>query len=129
MIDERLMEWINRAKSDWISEPSKARSFDIGQRIQFLTIDIITQICLGTPVGCVASDSDKYEILKTVEQGTSVCQHFSILLELNSLLFYITKIPLLGPRLIPQASDRSGVGRIMGVSSLATQPRSLLIAC
>ena len=126
MIDERLMEWIDRAKLDWMSEPSKVRTFDIGQRIQFLTVDIITQICLGRPLGCITSDSDKYDILKTVEQGTSMCQPFSVLLELNSLLYYITKIPILGHRLIPQASDKSGVGRIMSVSLLAVHIRKKL---
>lgn len=120
MIDEQLIKWISRAKSDWMSEPSKARAVDIGKRIQFLTVDIITKICLGTALGYVASDSDKYEFLETVERGNSMCQHFSVLLELNSLLYYITKIPILGPRLIPQASDASGVGRIMGVSLSAT---------
>ena len=93
MIDEQIMNWIYRAKTDWISEPSRARPFDIGKRIQFLTVDIITKICLGTALGCVASDSDKYNFLDTVERGSSVCQYFSVLLEFNSLLYYLTKIP------------------------------------
>ena len=126
MIDEQLLEWIDRAKLDWISEPSKAIAFDIGKRIQFLTVDIITRICLGTALGCVASDSDKYGFLETVERGSSVCQQFSVLLELNSLLYYLSKIPMIGPRLMPQASDTSGVGRLMGVSVSATYPDSWL---
>ncbi len=120
MIDEQIMSWICRAKADWMSEPSKAKFCDIGKQLQFLTVDIITRICLGTALGCVASGSDKYEFLKTVEQGNFLCQYFSVLLELNYLLYYNTKIPILGPRLIPQASDASGVGRIMGVSLSAT---------
>lgn len=126
MIVEQLVQWICRAKSDWMSEPSQARPFDIGKRIQFLTVDVITKICLGGALGCVTSDSDKYEFLETVEKGNSVCQHFSALLELNSLIHYITKIPILGPRLIPQASDKTGVGRIMGVSLPVIYPNSLL---
>lgn len=114
IIDEEIMGWIRQI--DCVSEPSKAKAYDIGKRIEFLTVDIITRICLGTAFGCIASDSDKYDFLETVKQGSSFCQYLSILHELNSLLFYITKIPILGRYIIPQPSDKSGVGRILGVS-------------
>lgn len=127
VINEQIVEWIRRVKSDWISVPARAKSFDIGKRIQFLTVDIITEICLGTALGCVASDSDKYEFLETVEKSSSFNQQFSVLLELNSLIRYVTKIPVLGNRLLPQASDKSGVGRIMGVSLPTKGPNSWLI--
>lgn len=115
IIDRRLLDWLRRVDSVWTSEPTKLRSFDIGKRIQFLTVDIITELCLGTALGCVASDSDKHDFLETVQQGNTVCQHFSVLLELNSLLYYLTKLPLLGPLLVSKPTDRAGVGRIMGV--------------
>ena len=114
IIDERLLDWLRRLKA---SEPGKLKSFDIGKRIQFLTVDIITELCLGTALGCVASDSDKHDFLATVQRGNTVCQHFSVLLELNSLMYYLTKLPFLGPLIVPKASDRAGVGRIMGVCS------------
>ena len=69
-----------------MSGPGKYSTFDIGKGIQFLTVDIITKICLGMALGCVASDSHKYDFLATVEQGNPVCQHFSVILELNSLM-------------------------------------------
>lgn len=119
MIDEQLMQWVGRARFDWASDSNNVKSFDIGKRIQFLTVDVMTQICLGQPLGCVESDSDQYDFLKSIEQGNKVCQHLSVLLELNSLLHHIAKIPIIGARLVPQATDRSGVGRIMGVSSSA----------
>lgn len=117
IIDERLLDWLRRLNSMWASEPGKLKSFDIGKRIQFLTVDIITELCLGTALGCVASDSDKHDFLATVQRGNTVCQHFSVLLELNSLMYYLTKLPFLGPLIVPKASDRAGVGRIMGVCS------------
>lgn len=89
-----------------------------------MTFDIITKICLGTALGCVASDSDKYEYLETVEKASAFNQQFSVLLELNSLVRYLTMVPTLGSRLIPQAGDKSGVGRIMGVSLPAICPKS-----
>ena len=116
IMDEQLMQWLGRASADWASDSTTAKPFDIGKRIQFLTVDIMTKICLGQPLGCVESDSDQYDFLQSIEQGNTVCQHLSVLLELNSLLHFIAKIPIIGARLVPQATDNSGVGRIMGVS-------------
>lgn len=117
MIDEQLLDWLHRVDLSWISGPGKYSTFDIGKGIQFLTVDIITKICLGMALGCVASDSDKYDFLATVEQGNPVCQHFSVILELNSLMYYLANLPFLGS-LVPKATDRSGVGRIMGVGPI-----------
>jgi hypothetical protein len=116
IIDELLLDWIGRVDRVWTSKSEKAMLFDIGKRIQFLTVDIITKICLGNALGCVASDSDKYGFLATVEKGNAVCQHFSVLLEMNTLMYYLTKMPLLGPLIVPKPTDSTGVGRIMGVS-------------
>lgn len=123
IIDERLVDWICRVDSTWVSQPAKLRTFDIGKRIQFLTVDIITKFCLGTELGCVASDTDKHDFLATVERGNAVCQHFSVLLEINSLMYYLTKIPLLGPMIVPKSTDRTGVGRIMGVRLRLLAPK------
>lgn len=118
VIDERILDWILRVQSFCTSNQGPPRTFEIGKRIQFLTVDIITSIFLGTALGCVASDSDKHQFLETVERGNKICQHFSVLLELNNLIYYLTMIPLLGPLIVSKPTDRQGVGRIMGVGFL-----------
>lgn len=118
LIDERILDWLHRVDSTWTSEPGKLKSFDIGKRIQFLNVDIISQFCLGTVLGCVATDSDRYDFLATVRRGNAVCQNFSVPLEMNSLMYHLTRIPFLGPLIVPKSTDRAGVGRIMGVGLL-----------
>jgi len=44
IIDELLLDWIGRVDRVWTSKSEKAMLFDIGKRIQFLTVDIITKI-------------------------------------------------------------------------------------
>ena len=117
MIDERLLDWLQRAHRSWTSDSRKYIAFDIGKRIQFLTVDIITQICLGKELGCVSIDSDKYDFLAIVERGYAVSQHFSVLLEWNSFVYYLTKIPIISDMIIPRPGEKSGVSRIMGVST------------
>lgn len=116
VIDEQVLDWLRKVDRCWVSAPERLKSFDIGTRIQFLTVDIITRICLGEALGCVTSDSDKYDFLAAVERANIIVQHFSVLLELNSMLYYLSKIPYLGRLLQPNPADQSGVGRILGVS-------------
>ena len=116
VIDRRLLDWLQRVNSGWLSTAGDYKAFDIGRRIQYLTVDIITKLCLGEELGCVTTDSDRYDFLATVKRGNAVCQHFSVLLEFNTLMYYFTKIPIFGTMISPRANDQSGVGRIMGVS-------------
>ena len=70
--------------------------------------------CLGEAFGCVSQNKDEHEFLATVRKGSAISQQLSILPEFNSLIYYLTKIPMLFTLLLPQPSDESGIGRIMG---------------
>ena len=87
LIDKILLDWLRRVPSKWVSSPKKYKEFHVGKSIEFLTVDIITRIGLGKGLGCVAADSDKYEFLSTVQRGNAICQHFSVLLEFNTLVY------------------------------------------
>ena len=115
-MDRQILAWLQKIKQKWVSKPGLSRDFDIGRRIQLLTVDIITKFCLGTEFGCVAEDDDLHDFLATVQQGNGICQYFSVLLEMNTLLYYSTKLPLIGSLITPKPEDKSGIGRIMGVS-------------
>ncbi|KAI9659587.1 MAG: hypothetical protein M1831_003668 [Alyxoria varia] len=119
VVNERMLDWLERVKSQWMSDmeggrgPSK--TFDIGTRIQYLTIDIISKICLGVEFGYVASDSDSLDLLETIQRGSAACQLFSLFLEMNTVMGYLAKIPFLAKLFIPSPADRTGIGRVMGV--------------
>lgn len=115
LIDERMLEFIELARSRWRSEIEEPQSFDIGKRLQYLTVDIITQICLGKQLGCLFTDCDQHDFLATIRQANAVGQHFSVLHELSTLLSLLTKMPLVRPTINPKYTDLSGVGRIMGL--------------
>jgi hypothetical protein len=115
VIDEQILRWFRWVDKEWTSQPGSSKIFDMGRRIQYLTVDIITKVCLGEELGDVASDSDKFDFLATVQTGNSVCQHMSVLLELNTLMYYFTKIPWIGQIIVAKPSDSFGVGKILGV--------------
>jgi hypothetical protein len=116
IIDELVLGWLDLLRKRF-ARPDQGLC-DIGKRIQFLTVDIITKICLGDEIGCIKNDCDMHRLLETVEMGNKVCQYFSVFLEMNTLFFQLARIPALAKRLFPRPCDSTGVGRIMGVSLL-----------
>ena len=115
-VDERIVDFVDRIDKHWISEPTNTKVFDIARRIQFLAVDIITHLCFGKPLGFVESESDVYNFLATIETQLPIVQHFSVILELNTIILRIMDFPWLKRLLAPSSSDKSGIGMIMGVS-------------
>jgi hypothetical protein len=116
-VDERISDFVQRIEKNWISEPGKTKVFDIAKRIQFLTVDIITHLCFGKPLGFIESDTDLHGFLATIETQLPIVQHFSVILELNTLLLRLCDIPFLKPLIAPRHTDKTGIGMIMGVSN------------
>lgn len=114
-IDEHILHWLQDIKLNWISRPGESKIFDIGTRIQYLTMDIITHISLGEALGYIENDSDTYGLMIPIKQGNIVCQYLSVLPELNTLFFGLARIPFVKKLLLPSATDKNGLGKIMGV--------------
>ncbi|KAI1633569.1 cytochrome P450 oxidoreductase [Biscogniauxia mediterranea] len=122
VIDQLVLSWINSLRKR-LAGPDLV-SCDIGEKIQFLTVDIITKICLGKEIGCVRFNRDMHRIIETVETGNRTCQYFSVFLGLNTLFFQLAKIPILRKVLFPKPCDSTGVGRLMGIVHEVVDKRS-----
>lgn len=114
-INERMTSFTDQIDKKWLSNQGTTQIFDIGRGIQFLAVDIITQLCFGKPLGFVETDSDVHKFLATIETQLPIVQHFSIILELNTVLLRLAEIPWLKKFIVPSARDETGIGRIMGV--------------
>ncbi|KAF7931596.1 uncharacterized protein EAE98_004332 [Botrytis deweyae] len=67
-IDRQLNAFIDLIERQYLSTPTNFRPFDFAKKIQYFTLDAITDVAFGTPFGCVAQDDDMYDYIKTVEQ-------------------------------------------------------------
>jgi len=114
-IDKHILHWLDKIKENWISRPGELRIFDIGKRIHYLTVDIITDVALGEALGYIESDDDTYGLMSTIKQGNMVCQHFSVIHELSTIFFGLAQLPVVKNLLLPTATDKNGLGKIMGV--------------
>lgn len=52
----------------YLSTPTNFQPFDFAKKIQYFTLDAITDVAFGTPFGCIAQDDDMCDYIKTVEQ-------------------------------------------------------------
>jgi hypothetical protein len=110
-IDERIVDFVCRIEQDWLSTAKGTKSYDIARRIQYLTVDIITHLSFGKPLGFVEADTDKFNFLATIETQLPIVQHFSVILELNTWLSRAASIKWLNKI----HTDKTGIGMIMGV--------------
>jgi hypothetical protein len=116
-INERILDFMGRIEQSWLSAAEGTTSFDIAKRIQYLTVDILTHLSFGKPLGFVEADTDKFNFLATIETQLPIVQHFSVILEFNTLFSRAANFKWLRKLLVPSASDKTGIGMIMGVRS------------
>lgn len=115
-VDERLLHFIDKIEERWVSPPGSTRVFDIAKRIQFLTLDMISQLCFGRTLGFVEADKDSFEFQTTVEFQMPIVGLFSVMVELSRLYYFLSGIPWIRKVIVPSAGDQIGIGPIMAIS-------------
>ncbi|GME66327.1 Pisatin demethylase [Neofusicoccum parvum] len=124
-VNERITEFVQCIERNWLSTAETTKPFDIAKRIQYLAVDIITHLAFGKPLGFLESDADKFSFLATIETQLPIVQHFSVILELNSLLSWASKLSWLRKFIVPSSRDKTGIGMIMGISQQVIEKRFL----
>lgn len=88
---------------------AEGRQFDFGQKAQYFTLDVISDLAFGTPFGDLASDSDVHEYVHTMEENMPNVFLTTVMPSLLSLL----SSPLFRS-LLPSEKDAIGVGKTIG---------------
>ena len=113
-IDKNLIEWIRYIETNAISAHGSSREFEIARSIQWLGYDMICQLCFGHPLGFIHKHADCYDFQDTLERRLPIVERFAVVTEINWLLKFISFVPVL-KSILPSTTDKSGVGKIMGV--------------
>ena len=61
-MDELILGWLDSLRTHF-TQPGQG-SCDIGQKMQYLSVDIISRLCFGKEIGCVKNDRDMHHILE-----------------------------------------------------------------
>jgi hypothetical protein len=83
---------------------------DLAQKAQFFTMDTITDIANGAPLGDLENDVDAFDYLKTTASALPVLIMIASVPSVQNFL----NIPFVAKRLFPTAEDKIGLGRLVG---------------
>ena len=95
--------------SKYLSTDTDIRPVELGQKIQYLGLDIIGEVAFGRQFGYLANDTDLYDVLKINKATLPILGAACVYQELVRLLF---KWPL--RYLLPRDGDKTGLGAVMG---------------
>lgn len=82
---------------------------DLGVKAQYFTLDVISDLAWGEPMGFLAQDRDVFNYLKVTTMSIPAMMVLSTYPGLVSLL----QTPLLRP-LLPRETDTNGFGALIG---------------
>jgi cytochrome P450 len=81
---------------------------DLARKVQFFTLDVISDVGMGKTFGMLQSDTDIEDYLQSSEEGLRIGN-----LALALGFSWITQAPFIGRFIAPSAEDRKGFGRMM----------------
>ncbi|KAJ0387841.1 hypothetical protein COL922a_001392 [Colletotrichum nupharicola] len=86
--------------------------FDFARKVQYFTLDVITDLAFGDPMGFMAEDGDMYDYIETTEKA------MPSFITLTVFPWIVTKIlsnPLFRS-VLPSDKDIIGMGKVMGIA-------------
>ncbi|KAG5930430.1 hypothetical protein E4U42_001353 [Claviceps africana] len=97
---------------------SEGRTFDFARKVQYLAVDVVTDLLFGETFGDVASDGDVHGYLGAMEKYVP---HLIVSTVLSWIIPFLG-LPVFRP-LVPSEHDVLGVGRIMGIAKKVVSER------
>jgi cytochrome P450 len=110
-IDTRLQELLHLIRSRYMSTDAHAQPFDIGKKIQFFALDVISTLGFGQSFGNLKADADMNDYIKSGEMGLTAMK-FTMGLGLTPILQWPPISRLLGP----SEKDKSGFGKMLATA-------------
>jgi cytochrome P450 len=107
-IDVHVEELIQLIRSKYLSTETRTKPMDFARKIQYLTLDVISEVGFGEPFGNLRADKDVNEYIKAGEIGLTVTT-----LGLGLGLTWFLQLPLVARFLGPSEDDVVGFGRLI----------------
>lgn len=117
IVDMHVSNWMKLLSNKKAFQSDDSIEVDLSKVVPYLSLDIITHLCFGEPLGNVESDCDRHGLLHELSSGMVAQQYIASLLEFKSCLFWLGSLPFLRQRMFPTANRPTGIGKIMQVRS------------
>ncbi|KAH8764092.1 cytochrome P450 [Hyaloscypha sp. PMI_1271] len=116
-IQDNIAKLVRLLNSKYIST-TEFRPVDMAEKLQLLTLDIISEIAFGDPFGNLESDEDISSYMETTKNMMPLIILLGTWPELAKVFFWK---PL--RRFLPKETDTSGVGKLMGIGKKVVAER------
>ncbi|KAI9647240.1 hypothetical protein NHQ30_003623 [Ciborinia camelliae] len=67
-IDRQINAFVSLIEQKYLSTSTDFRPVDFAEKVQYLTLDAITDVAFGKPFGCLGKDGDIYDYIKSVDE-------------------------------------------------------------
>jgi hypothetical protein len=113
VVDEHIKDWIYMIWNKYSSNDYELRSLDLSKSIPYLTVDLISRLCLGESFGCTEEQEDSLGFIQAMRAGMILQQYTSVLLEAHTCLSLLGRLFFFRPFIYPTHKDAVGVGKTM----------------
>lgn len=117
-IETEIARLIDLIERKYISTPKDYRPMDFGEKAQYFTLDVISDLAFGEPLGYLEKDEDVYDYIKITTASIPA------MLTLGSIPTLANIIQSRFLRwLLPKETDKIGFGAFIGVTNHAVAAR------
>ncbi|KAI8296243.1 Cytochrome P450 monooxygenase lolP1 [Colletotrichum sp. SAR 10_98] len=107
-IDARLNDLLTLIRTKYLSTESRIIPMDLAKKVQYFTLDVISDVGLGKTFGMLTADADVDGYLQSAEQGLTAAS-FALAFGLS----WLAQAPVIGRFLAPSPADDNGFGRMI----------------
>ncbi|PGH27760.1 hypothetical protein AJ80_00548 [Polytolypa hystricis UAMH7299] len=111
-IDHEFLSLFRLIRQKYTSTATDFRPVDFARLCQFFTLDVISAVAFGEPMGFVAKDEDVHGYIANQVAMLPVFEWLSTLPILEKML----RIPFIAKFAMPSPEDKNGAGLLMGVA-------------
>jgi hypothetical protein len=108
-IDENIAKLIHLLESRYVSTNTDYKPVDFAPKAQFFTLDVISDLALGKPLGNLEADEDVSSYIKATEETFPMIVLLGAFPSLAKIFF---SWPF--SSLLPSDTDKVGMGKLMG---------------
>ncbi len=108
-VDKQIAKLVALIETKYISSGPDYRPMDLGQKGQFFTLDVISDLSFGKPFGYLEQDDDVFDYIKITDD------YIPAMVVMGNVpwLARLTHTPLFR-NLLPKESDKLGFGAFIG---------------
>lgn len=108
-IETRIAKLIELIETKYLSTSKQYRPMDFARKTQYFTLDVISDLAFGQPLGYLEQDGDVYDYIKITGASIPAMMFLSNMPALANLM----QSPLLR-WLLPKETDKLGFGAFIG---------------